>query len=283
MFADISGSAGLFEHLGQAEAAYAIERCVNRMSRSIEGYGGLIGEMVGDELLASFETAAEACLAAIDMQQRIADLPAVSGHKLSIRIGIHAGQVSFNGQKPVGETVTTTARIAGIAGGDQILASSVIQAEIIDHPAIILQAQPGRGTIRESTASVSLFLVRNPAPKEDAAAAPAAAQAAKLTIRYRGKSFLMDEKSQTLTFGRDLGCKILVEDRKASRQHARIELRPEGFFLVDTSTNGSFVSFGKHREVMVRHHEMRLEGEGWIAFGNSGNDPSADKAEFSLQ
>ena len=47
MFADISGSAGLFEHLGQAEAAYAIERCVNRMSRSIEGYGGLIGEMVG--------------------------------------------------------------------------------------------------------------------------------------------------------------------------------------------------------------------------------------------
>lgn len=83
-----------------------------------------------------------------------------------------------------------------------------------------------------------------------------------------------------LTIGRDLECKLLVIDRKASRQHARIERRADGFFLVDTSTNGCFVTLSGRQEIMVRRHEVQLENRGQISFGNSGNDPSADIAEF---
>ncbi|HYO26771.1 MAG TPA: hypothetical protein VER68_00740, partial [Azonexus sp.] len=39
LFADVSGSARLFERLGDTEAAYAVERCVKRMERSIAGQG----------------------------------------------------------------------------------------------------------------------------------------------------------------------------------------------------------------------------------------------------
>lgn len=283
MFADISGSAGLFERLGQAEAAHAIERCINRMSRSIDGYGGVIAEIAGDELLATFDSAIDACLAAIDMQQRIADLPAVSGHKLSIRIGLHCGTISFDGKMPAGPAVTTTARVAGIASGDQIIASSEFLADMPEHPGVVFHARPELGTIRESDISCSLFLVANPAQKNAPGVQQSMQASSQLTIRYRGKTFLVDANCEALTFGRDLASKVLIEDRKGSRQHARIELRPEGFFLIDTSTNGSFVSFNQRQEMMVRHHELRLEGRGWIAFGNSGNDPAADKAEFEIQ
>jgi hypothetical protein len=116
MFADVSGSTALFEKLGDREAMHAVERCLKRMNRSIDGYKGKTIQIVGDELLASFENAEEACQAAIDMQQRIADLPPVSGLKLTIRIGLHSGVVSASEGKLGGPAVATAARIAGSPG-----------------------------------------------------------------------------------------------------------------------------------------------------------------------
>ena len=48
-------------------------------------------------------------------------------------------------------------------------------------------------------------------------------------MRYHGRAFLLDEKTTVLTLGRDLGNKLVIEDRKASRQHARIERRADGY------------------------------------------------------
>ena len=95
----------------------------------------------------------------------------------------------------------------------------------------------------------------------------------RLCVRHRGKAFLLDDKTPVLTIGRDLGCKLIIDDRKASRQHARVERRNDGFYLVDTSTNGCFVTLSGRQEVMVRRHEIQLESRGQISFGNSGNDP----------
>ncbi|MCH2220264.1 MAG: FHA domain-containing protein, partial [Dechloromonas sp.] len=99
-------------------------------------------------------------------------------------------------------------------------------------------------------------------------------------IRYRGKAFLVDEKTPVLTIGRDLGCKLTIDDRKASRQHARVERRNDGFYLIDTSTNGTFVTLSGRQEVMVRRNEMQLDGKGKFGFGSSANDPQSDLADF---
>ena len=72
MFADVSGSARLFQRIGDTEAAYAVERCVKRMERSIVGFRGETVKISGGELVAAFESAEDACQAAINMQlQRI--------------------------------------------------------------------------------------------------------------------------------------------------------------------------------------------------------------------
>lgn len=102
----------------------------------------------------------------------------------------------------------------------------------------------------------------------------------RLCLRYRGKAFLLDEKTPVLTIGRDLGCKLVVDDRKASRQHARVEKRSDGFYLVDTSTNGSFVEINGRQEVLVRRNDIPLEHTGRITFGGSGNDAASESADF---
>lgn len=284
MFADVSGSAALFERLGDTEALHAVERCLKRMQRSIDGYGGRTIETIGDELLATFHTAEDGCQAAVDMQQRIADLPPVSGLKLTIRIGLHCGLVDDPAGHPSGEVVTNAARIAGIARRDQILGSSALVAAIL--PAVInVRPMPELGTVLENGVPLDLFQIHwtaHEAPLPDHFSLPPAAapRSDRLCIRYHGKSFLLDDKTPNLSLGRDLGNKLVIEDRKASRQHARVEKRKDGYYLVDTSTNGCFVRFSGRHEVMVRRHAVLLEGSGRICFGTSCNDASADGAEF---
>ena len=286
MFADVSGSTALFERLGDKEAMHAVERCLKRMKRSIEGYKGQTVQVVGDELLASFESAEDACQAAIDMQQRIADLPPVSGLKLTIRIGLHCGLFADGDDQLSGPSISSAARIAGIARRDQILCSSLLFAELPQPGIITADPMPKLGTVQEDDTVLSLFQINWPSyqggtPSIHSSFGPGSAPPVdRLCVRHRGKAFLLDDKTPVLTIGRDLGCKLLIEDRKASRQHARIERRGDGFFLVDTSTNGCFVTLSGHQEVMVRRHEIQLENRGHISFGNTGNDPLADIAEF---
>ena len=286
MFADVSGSSALFERLGDKEAMHAVERCLKRMKRSIDGYKGRTIEVVGDELLATFEAAEDACQSAIDMQQRIADLPPVSGLKLTIRIGLHCGVVSDDGNKISGPAITSAARIAGTARRDQILCSSLLFDELPQPGIIIADPMPNLGTIQEDDSVLALFQITWPSYQGGTPSLLSAFRSNspmpvdRLCVRHRGKAFLLDDKTPVLTIGRDLECKLLVIDRKASRQHARIERRADGFFLVDTSTNGCFVTLSGRQEIMVRRHEVQLENRGQISFGNSGNDPSADIAEF---
>lgn len=286
MFADVSGSTALFERLGDKEAMHAVERCLKRMKRSVDGYQGRTIQIVGDELLGAFETGEEACQAAIDMQQRIADLPPVSGLKLTIRIGLHVGTVTDDGDKLTGPAVTTAARIAGLARRNQILCSSLMVSELPQPSIITTDPMPNLGTVAEEGSALPLFQIHWPS-YQGAGSYPhstfgpqSALAVERLCVRHRGKAFLLDDKTPVLTIGRDLGNKLVIDDRKASRQHARVERRGDGYYLVDTSTNGTFVLLSGRQEVMVRRHEVQLDGKGRISFGNSGNDPLADIAEF---
>jgi hypothetical protein len=93
---------------------------------------------------------------------------------------------------------------------------------------------------------------------------PAFDQASRLCLRYLGQTYLVSSKNPVLTTGRDASCGVIVDDRRVSRQHARIERRSDGFYLVDTSTNGSFVSIQGRQEALVRKHDVLLEGRGKI-------------------
>lgn len=279
MFADVAGSAHLFEHLGDAEAAYAVDRCLKRMDRAIEGFRGRRIQVAGDELLAVFESAEDACHAAVDMQQRIADLPPISGLKLAIRIGLHVGDVMDAGDELIGDTVTNAARIVGCARPNQILCSATLLAGLGENTSLKLRPMPELARLRQDDAEIALAQLdwQPPATVESTQPKPSGER---LCLRYRGKAYLIDAQSPVLSLGRDPSSKILISDRKASRVHGRVEKRGDGYYFVDTSTNGSFVRFNGKQEIMVRRYEILLENRGSISFGSSLNDPNADFLEF---
>lgn len=65
---------------------------MKRIERAVEAFDGDLIKIGGDEMKAAFHTADAAVHAAIEMQQRIADLPPVSGVNPAIRVGISCGE-----------------------------------------------------------------------------------------------------------------------------------------------------------------------------------------------
>lgn len=294
LFAGVSGSAKLYERLGEAEAERAVDRCIKRMERAIEGYGGRLVKISGGEIMVVFHNAEKACLSAHEMQQRVSDLPPVSGVQLAIRIGFHVGPVAETDNGFTGETVDIAAHIVGMARSGQILTSLQTLAQLSGQ---LRDAAKDLGQATDKANGVQVYEVpwQRPdetipvAAKPKAKAATAAdkpgtaaetAAAAKLCLRYRGRAYLLDAKTPILSLGRDSGSDIVIEDRKASRHHARIERRGDKFFYVDRSTNGSYVALAGTQETMVRRAEIPLQGNGSICFGASVNDPAADCATF---
>lgn len=287
MFADVCGSVSLYEKLGDSEAPHAIERCLKRMSRAVETYRGEVRQLAGDELFAVFESADEAAQAAVEMQLRIDDLPPVSGHKLTIRVGLHLGMLTDDTGMPGGEALKSTARLAALALAGEILTSEAFIQALPQHTSLLFKPKAGSHPVFEQNRPLTLYqffwqgqVLAGSAPPPIITAAIPAATVARLCVRYHGRAFLLDDKSPMLSLGRDLGNELVIEDRKASRLHARIERRDDRYYFVDISTNGSFVSTTGGQEVMVRRHHLLLEGRGRICFGSSANDPSADCAEF---
>lgn len=285
MIADVSGSTSLYEKLSEREAEYAVERCIRRIARAIDAYRGRTLRIVGDELLACFSSAEDACLAAIDMQQRITALPPISGLKLGIRVALHHGAMTADDAQPVPEALASLVRIVGLARQDQILCSQPVFEALPASDTVHAIKKPELGTIQELGESISLLQVHWPAltevsPQHSMFGPMSTKAAERLRITYLGRSYMLDEHTPVISLGRDPACELLISDRKASRTHARIERRIDGFYLIDTSTNGSFVTIGSRQEVMVRRHEVLLEKQGIVCFGSSANDTAADRIHF---
>lgn len=284
LFADVAGSDRLYEKLGDAEALHAVNRCMKRMERAVAIHSGRVVKIIGDEMMAVFEDAESAVQAACEVQQRIDSLPPVSGVKLSVRAGLHFGPVQVRNNDVFGDTVDMAARMVALAKGGQIVttaATVVILSQLLREAARALDAQDAQGKPEgvgvfeviwrdnpELTMKTSQFMKVEPLPM--------------LRLRHEGIDVQLDAMRDALSFGRDAGNDLIVADRRASRIHARIERRVNHYFLVDQSTNGTYVTFDGELEIALKKEEVPLRGRGRIAFGHSSRDVSAEIVEFEL-
>ncbi|MBL8374718.1 adenylate/guanylate cyclase domain-containing protein [Accumulibacter sp.] len=285
LFAAVTGSSQLFGKLRGTEALHAVDRCMKRMARGIDGFHGRLVRTGRDDLTALFGNANEACQAAVAMQRRTADLPPVSGIDLAVRVGFHHGPVIEDGGEILGDCVNTAEWLAGLAAPGQILISATTQASLSAH----LQSST---RLLESTLSKDLLAERQvfevlwPEPKTEAprvvieSPAPARERELRLCIRYGHFVKLLDKHRTSVVMGRDAGCEIAVHNRRASRSHARIERRGGHFVLIDLSTNGTFVTVNGEQELYLRHDQFVLRGSGVISFAASAGSTAADIAEF---
>jgi pSer/pThr/pTyr-binding forkhead associated (FHA) protein len=101
---------------------------------------------------------------------------------------------------------------------------------------------------------------------------------AMLTLEIGERTMDFPEGKTVLTMGRERTCDVVVAEKTASRNHARIERSGLQFVLIDESTNGTYVAMEGHNEVLLRRDRVMLRGRGKIGFGTS----TAKAAELML-
>jgi hypothetical protein len=105
-----------------------------------------------------------------------------------------------------------------------------------------------------------------------------------IRLKYSGKEVILGPDRELIKLGRDHSSDVVLADRKASREHARIERRRDKFVLVDVSSNGTFVALQGGPEMVVKREEFGLHGSGTISFGHPySTDPAEAAVAFDVE
>jgi class 3 adenylate cyclase len=282
LFADVSGSTRLYETVGDAEALACIDACLGALRGITERHRGRVVKTIGDELMCVFPNANACAEAASEMQAHMLDRPPVAGVKLAIRVGFHHGPLLESGNDVFGDTVNLAARMAGIAKAGQIITTRQ-SVELLSAPmraasrcldALAVKGKQSEIDVHELIWQESDELTLHAGRIERPIAAP------QLRLIHDGREILVGPERPSILLGRDATCDIVITDRLASRQHAKIERRRDKFVLSDQSSNGTFVAAGGRPEIVLKREEFILQGSGTIAFGHSGFGGDAERIEF---
>jgi adenylate cyclase len=284
LFADISGSTKLYDTLGDTQAKKLVDECIGIMRDIVARYKGRVIKTIGDEVMCVLPDADSGHLAAADMQLKISSLQIVGNVRRAIRVGFHCGPVIEESGDVFGDTVNMAARMAGLAKGMQIITTRATVDKL-------------SAPLRSSTRGIAALSVKGKGDDVDvceviwqagedltmATASIAAVKPVKLQLRHSAKALTLEQANSGITIGRDAGCQVVLADRMASRVHARVERRRDKFFLIDQSTNGTFVNFAGEAEIVLRREEVMLRAQGRIAFGHSMAESAEETLDFEVQ
>jgi len=270
LFADVTGSAALYERAGDRAAADAIHACLKALDSATKASGGRVMKNIGDEIMAVFPDAERAANAAASMHHAVRALPPVAGQKLALRIGFHVGPVAQKGEELFGETVNLAAKLASQATRGQVLLSAETARKL---PALLrsLTRELYDVQVKGKTAAVSLceLVWSKSADVTDfpLAKPPRRSRRSSLRLKLGRRHIVCRRPDDVVTIGRDASSTLVVDEATASRRHCTIERRQQNFIVRDHSANGTFVSFANGDELVLRREEVVLQGRGWLAFG----------------
>ncbi|MBM2830090.1 MAG: hypothetical protein HW411_880 [Gammaproteobacteria bacterium] len=288
VFADISGSTKLYEALGDAIARKICAETIEAISNVVKKHNGTVIKIIGDEVMSTFLTAEEAATACMSMHESLAEVNAniEDGTIIAIRIGMHYGPAIMEGGDVFGDAVNLAARMAAQSKANQIITTlstieklpAVLRAstrfidhapikgkqEVIDIYEIIWQEE-------DMTRMATGMLADKKTPE------------VKLRLRYNDLDVQISKKKSSVVLGRSKECDMPINEKLASRQHVRIELRRDKFFIIDQSTNGTHVRIDNGEDAFLRREEMHLNGNGQISLGKGFNENPTEVVRFTLE
>lgn len=176
LFSDLTGSTALYGKIGDARAFAVVQDHFRDMTAVITEHRGALVKTMGDAVMATFTSEADAVAAALEMLQRCNERHGALG--LNAKLGVCAGPclaVRANDRLDFfGTTVNLAARLQARATGGQL----VITAELSTHPEVAaligaFSRAPFRAALKGIAAEQDLIAVdvRSNAPR--AATAPA--------------------------------------------------------------------------------------------------------------
>lgn len=288
MFADVSGSTALYDKLGDTRALGIITQCLDLLIAELKPHQGVLIKTIGDELMCTFSSPAQALQAACAMQTAMEQHRPGGERPLYIRIGFHYGEVICEGSDVFGDAVNVAARVASITRARQIMTT---QAAVEMLPADLRQnvRQVSRAEFRGKEEAMDVFQINW--EEDDTMSTriglpqfrkPTEARR-ELLLRYRQISMTVNEQHKSIVVGRGDTCDLLIPSTFASRQHARIEFSFGKFIIADHSANGTYIRFSDEHVIHLAHREIMLHGTGAISLGQPFSDGPTEVIEYSLQ
>ena len=128
LFTDIVGYTTMMQK--DEQHALAVTRhYTSALKQSTQTFHGRILNDYGDGSLCSFPSATEAVKAAVQMQQQLQEEP-----KVPLRIGIHVGELFFEENKVMGDSVNVASRIQSLGQPNAILFSKEVFDKLKNQP-----------------------------------------------------------------------------------------------------------------------------------------------------
>jgi adenylate cyclase len=287
MFADVAGSTKLYDTLGDQAARAKVAASIETMSEITSHNSGTVIKTIGDEVMCTFPTAEDAGTAAWEIQEKFEEAAEVctDGSPVAIRIGMHFGPAIMEGGDVFGDAVNIAARMAAQAKAKQIITTQDTldklppamraSTRFVDHA-------PIKGKKEEIDIFEIIWQEEDVTRMATGMVLDKPTPEAKLTITYNDKTVALSKKRPGLVMGRSQNCDLTINEKLASRQHVRIELRRDKFFIVDQSTNGTHVLVDGSPEEFLRREEIPLTGNGRISLGRGFSEDPEEVVEFKL-
>jgi len=267
LFADIVGSTRLYETRGDEAAKVLITGIQDQIVDTVERTGGVVQEIIGDEVMVRFDDVNAAVSCACAIQETAGSFSDKAGVTLPIRIGLNHGSTIVDRERMFGDMVNVAARVAAIAQGGQIM----LTQSVVDRMAAELRAATRRfDVVKVKGKSEPLAVYDFPWGEErytTLVPLPSTPKERSLVLSYLDHEHALKAQTSVFTIGRDPASDLVVNWRSVSRQHAVIEFNRDRFELQDISTNGTHVQLQTGQVIFLRRESLPLWGAGKIAFG----------------
>ncbi|MCV2357737.1 MULTISPECIES: adenylate/guanylate cyclase domain-containing protein [Roseateles] len=294
LFADLRGSTGLFETLGNAEATSLVTQTVGLIAQAVDECKGRLVKTLGDGLMAVFETPNDGVQAAIRMHEMLERVVARGKSQfaspglraLRMQVALARGEVVEMNGDCFGDAVNVAARLLNHAGDNETL----ITAEV-------LNGLPSAKKLRFR--SLDLIAIRgraepvhvhvlDQATHGDVAATQFgevqhAVEPDGIRLVWLDLDRVFDVDNMPIILGRSVQATYCITDARVSRSHARIDWHAGSFSITDLSYNGSFVRFGSSGDVVsLKRGSCTLHGSGVIGLGSPPVDATSPIVKFEV-
>lgn len=297
VFADLFGSTGVFETLGNAKATEAVTQITAWLAEKFKANGGRVVKFLGDGVLVIFNENRDAVAAVVEVQRAYEQrLPhSTAGAYMPIRIGVARGEVEMVEDDCYGDAVNIAARLSELTGPHQIWVNS----EVVKGDKLALGNRPRllgpihvRGRVEPCTVyqiewqedvDSELFTIQSPLADglEDLRLDVLGCQ---IELAWLDQRKIFKAFELPIHIGRIRQAEFVVNDPRVSRAHARLDWRNGSVVLTDVSSYGCWVRFsGGGADLLLRHEDCVLHGKGEIALGTPFGDLSAPVITFLVQ
>ena len=152
VFADIAGYTALTEAHGDADAAELAATFCRELSALARGSGGEVVKTIGDAVMIRYADASEAVRLGLSAAHDV-----MAGHGFpAVSVGMHHGPAIAREGDWFGATVNLAARVAAVAGGGEVLVTSMVREAAGELEGVEFQTR-GEHHMRNVTEPVPLF------------------------------------------------------------------------------------------------------------------------------